>query len=127
ATIEGRAALPFSTDSIALDAGVIAAAMAAGAREATIANTLGITTDDALAATLSSHGQVEHLEAYGVARACQAASVRCAVILGVTNVVGSRGREEWRANHVATSARVGEVAWRAMGALRTSTTQRLPG
>lgn len=127
AVVEGRAAMPTASAAVPLDPSMIAALVAAGAREATIANTLGVTTDDVLAAKLAELGQVEHLEAYGVARACQTAPtpVRCAVVLGVANVVGARGRDEWRSNHVAASARAAEIAWAAMA--RTSTTRRSPG
>jgi nucleoside phosphorylase len=110
ATVEHRAALPYAAEPIALDVGLIDALEAGGARRSRIVNPLGITTDDALAATLAAHGDVEHLEAYGVARACALASVACAVVLGVANVVGARGREEWRANHVRASERAAEVA-----------------
>lgn len=118
ASVEGRAAMPFAGEPIALDHEV------AGARPATVANTLGVTTDDALAERLAPLGDVEHLEAYGVARACQLASVRCTVVLGVANAVGSRGRAEWRAHHVEASARAAQAAW---AWLRTSTTRRSPG
>ena len=121
---EGRAAMPYAESAIGLDGAMQAALVAAGARPASIANTLGITTDDALAELLAPFGAVEHLEAYGVARACQLADVRCAVVLGVANVVGARGREEWRANHVAASARAADIAWDAL--VRTSTTRRSP-
>jgi futalosine hydrolase len=123
AVVEGRAAMPFASEPIALDETMIDQVFAAGAREATVVNPLGITTDDALAAKLSALGKVEHLEAYGVARSCQAASIHCAIVLAVANVVGSKGREEWRANHVAASARAGEVAYEA---IRRSTRARSP-
>lgn len=122
--VEGRAAMPYGEAAISLDDELRDAAIAAGARPASIANTLGITTDDAMATALAPLGNVEHLEAYGVARACQLASVRCAVVLGVANVVGARGREEWRANHVAASASAAEIALRAL--VRTSTRSRSP-
>ena len=131
AVVEERAAMPYASEAVPLDPSMIAALVAAGAREATIVNTLGITTDDVLAVKLAALGQVEHLEAYGVARACQTAPgapVRCAVVLGIANVVGASGRDEWRANHVAASARAAEIAWAAMRpAVRTSTTRRSPG
>ena len=132
AVVEERAAMPYASEAVSLDPSMGAALVAAGAREATIVNTLGITTDDVLAVKLAALGQVEHLEAYGVARACQTAPgappVRCAVVLGIANVVGASGRAEWRANHVAASARAAEVAWAAMRpAFRTSTTRRSPG
>lgn len=124
AVVEGRAAMPYAADAVPLDEAMIDQVLAAGAREATIVNPLGITTDDALAAKLAALGKVEHLEAYGVARACQTASIRCAIVLGVANIVGAKGRDEWRANHVAASARAGEVAYEA---IRRSTTPRSPG
>jgi len=120
----GRAAMPYAEGAIALDGAMRAALVSAGARPASIANTLGITTDDALARLLAPLGEAEHLEAYGVARACQLADVRCAVVLGVANVVGARGREQWRANHVEASARAADIAWDAL--VRMSTTQRSP-
>ncbi len=132
AIAEGRAAIPFASEAIDLDPGMRDALVAAGARAATIANTLGVTTDDDLAATLASLGEVEHLEAYAVARASRLASaddapIRCAITLGVANRVGVEGRAEWRANHVAASARAAEVAWAALdGVVRTSTTRRSP-
>jgi futalosine hydrolase len=121
ATVEGRAALPYASEPVRLDPEMLEMFSHAGARAATIVNPLGITTDDGLAVTLAELGEVEHLEAYGVARACQAASVPCAVVLGVANVVGSQGREQWRANHVAASARAAEVA---ASVVRTSTKAR---
>ncbi|MBX3263209.1 MAG: hypothetical protein KIS78_10105 [Labilithrix sp.] len=132
AVVEGRAAMPFAAEAIDLDVAARDASIAAGARAATIANTLGVTTDDALATKLAPFGEVEHLEAYGVARACRLASaedapVRCAIVLGVANVVGGEGRAAWRANHVAASARAAEVAWAALdGVVRRSTTRRSP-
>ena len=122
--VEGRAAMPYADAAIALDREASDAVAASGGRSASIANTLGITTDDAVATKLAPLGDVEHLEAYGVARACELAGVRCAVVLGVANVVGAHGREEWRANHVAASARAADVAWSAL--VRMSTTPRSP-
>lgn len=115
-TCEGRAALPWSPTPIA--PGDVAPFVGAGAVAATVATTLGITTDDALATTLAREAATEHLEAYAVARACALADVPCTVLLGITNVVGAAGRADWRANHVAVSARVADVA---VQALRTST------
>lgn len=123
AVVEGRAAMPYPAEAIPLDAGLLGELVAAGARPARIVNALGVTTDDALATKLAELGDVEHLEAYAVARACGLASVPCAVVLGIANVVGSSGREQWRAHHLEASARAAEVAARA---LRTSTTERSP-
>lgn len=116
AVVEGRAALPFAGESL-FDPELVDAAFAAGARPCAIANPLGITTDDALAAKLGVLAPVEHLEAYAVARASHAHGVPCTVVLGIANIVGSKGREQWRANHVASSARAAEIAFKALGAI----------
>jgi futalosine hydrolase len=113
AVVEGRAAMPFGGDALALET-AIAGRTVPGTRVATIANTLAVTADDALAGVLAAHGAVEHLEAYGVARACGLAGIGCTVVLGIANHVGARGRDEWRANHVAASARAAEAAWEAL-------------
>jgi nucleoside phosphorylase len=87
---------------VALDADAsLAGGLAAdGARLASVATTLGITVDDALAARLGGAGhEVEHLETHGVAAACAPAGVPFAAVLGVANPVGSRGRADWRAHH----------------------------
>lgn len=75
-------------------------------RSVVVATTLAITTDDTVARSLeaATGAQVEHLEAFAVARACQVANVRFSAVFGVANTVGSRGREEWRANHEAAAA-----------------------
>jgi nucleoside phosphorylase len=99
-----------SSAEVSLDVRMAEAFVACGARAVTIATTLSITTDDVLAAHLATRGEVEHLEAFGVARACHAGGIPCAIVLGIANIVGARGREEWQANHVEASARAGEVA-----------------
>jgi hypothetical protein len=120
-------------DDAPLDPSLRDAFVAAGARACTIANTLAVTTDDALARTIAGAGDVEHLEAYAVARACRLSSPRvdCAIVLGITNTVGRSGRHEWRANHVHASAKVAELAAAAIhelqAAFKTSTTARSPG
>lgn len=126
-SVESRAALPPPMPQdcpLTLSEPIVAA----GAKPVDIANTVGITTDDALAASLSSaaskhadpNGAVEHLEAFAFARACASANVAAGVILGVANVVGSQGREQWRANHVGASANAARVAIRAVVALTSA-------
>lgn len=75
-----------------------------------VANTLAVTTDDDLAARLGTAlgGGVENLEAFGVANACALVGVPFACVLGVSNVVGSRGREQWRAHHKEAARRACE-------------------
>jgi len=116
AVVEGRAALPYGADAT-FDPAMVDAVFSAGARPCAIANTLGITTDDALATKLAVLATVEHLEAYAVARACHSLGVPCTVVLGIANEVGAKGRDQWRANHVQASARAAEMAFRSLSAL----------
>ena len=71
-----------------------------------VATTLAVTTDDAVALALAAAtgAQVEHLEAFAVARACADAGVPFGAVFGVANTVGARGRDEWRANHERAAA-----------------------
>ena len=118
---DGAAALPAPMPATAsFDEELHAALVAAGAKSVQIANTLGITIDDALASRLAASGGVEHLEAFAFARACAAAggtAIPCAVVLGVANVVGARGRAEWLANQDSASAKAADVAYKAMAAM----------
>ena len=78
----------------------------ANARRVVVATTLSITTDDVVAASLEKEtgAHVEHLEAFAVARACERAGVKFSAVFGVANIVGSRGREEWREHHERAAA-----------------------
>jgi nucleoside phosphorylase len=98
------------------------ALVAAGATPATVATTVGITVSNELASDVAATGDVEHLEAYAFVRACARANVPCAVVLGVANVVGAKGRAEWRANHVRASKNAAESLVEAFALSRTSTT-----
>jgi nucleoside phosphorylase len=109
AELVGPAEVPVPTEP-----SLLAALASAGAKPARVANTLGVTTTTELAAHVASRGEVEHLEAYAFVRACARANVPCAVVLAVANEVGPEGREQWRANHVAASARAAEVLARAI-------------
>jgi futalosine hydrolase len=113
ACVEGRAAFPGPL-ATSIDADGLLGA------DADVATTLAVTTDDALATRIctTTGCAIEHLEAFGVASACAARGVRFAALLGVANVVGSRARDEWRANHrVAGDAAAARVhAWLDAGA-----------
>lgn len=109
--------------AVPMEGGLREALVAAGATPATVATTLGITVTDELAGHVAATGDVEHLEAYAFVRACARAYVPCAVVLGVANVVGARGRAEWRANHAKASAVAAEVLVEALGISRRSTTE----
>lgn len=94
-----------------------------GGRPATldVANTMGVTTDDALAAkigpTVGCAG--ENLEIFGIANACALQNVPFAAALGVSNKVGSTGREEWRSHHKPAAQAACEVInrWLSSGAV----------
>lgn len=82
-----------------------------------VANTLGVTTDDLLAARIGAAigGGVENLEAFGIANACALQNVPFACVLGVSNLVGSNGREEWRSRHKGAALAACEVINRWLG------------
>jgi nucleoside phosphorylase len=118
--VDGTSALPAPMPAeCTFDRGMHDALVAAGAKSVQIANTVGITTDDQVAARLAvgSGADVEHLEAFAFARACAAARVPCATALGVANAVGSNGRDEWLAGHVRASQEAADLAWRALPAI----------
>jgi len=60
-----------------------------------VLTTGAITTDAALARQLGEAWSVEHLEAFSVAWACQAAGVPFLAILGVANEVGPDAHAQW--------------------------------
>jgi nucleoside phosphorylase len=65
---------------------------------AAVGSPLNTTIDDALAAdVVGRHGpHVENLEAFAVAHACHLGQVPFACVFGVTHIVGSHGREDWK-------------------------------
>jgi purine-nucleoside phosphorylase len=54
-----------------------------------------VTTDLTLANRLSDGWTVEHLEAFGVAIACQQVGVRFIAVLGISNQVGPEAHVQW--------------------------------
>ncbi|HEX8796575.1 MAG TPA: hypothetical protein VF765_36745 [Polyangiaceae bacterium] len=85
-----------------------------GARAADVVTTPAVTVDDAAASRLAqaAGAQAEHLEAYGAAIACAARGIPFTAVLGVANAVGSRARDEWRANHRQAAAAAAGVVIR---------------
>lgn len=79
-----------------------------------VANTLGVVVDDLVAQQIASTTgcAIENLEAFGVANACALQGVPFAAVLGVSNRVGSSGREEWRAHHKTAALAACEVVAR---------------
>jgi nucleoside phosphorylase len=120
--VEHRGAIPEPIARATECSAVLAFGLAGGrAPTVDVANTLGVTTDDALAALLGSAGGcgVENLEAFGIANACALQGVSFATVLGVSNRVGSTGREEWRSYHKPAAQAACEVVnrWLAAGAV----------
>jgi futalosine hydrolase len=68
-----------------------------------VATTLGITVCALAAERLGLQFDVEHMEAFAVARACQVRGVRFSAVFVVANHVGPEGRSEWLSNHQAVS------------------------
>lgn len=114
---EGLAALPEPmTREVVADA-PLTAALAPGAVAVTVASTLALTVDDEAARALAhtTGAAAEHLEAFAVGLAAEQAGARFAAVLGVANLVGSRGREQWRANHQEASRRAAEALLAGLG------------
>lgn len=91
-------------------------ALFADLRAVRVATTLGITTDDRAARTLehTTQAELEHLEAFAVGRAAARANIRYSALFGVSNRVGSTGRDEWRKNHREASARAADTLVKAL-------------
>ncbi|MCL2723416.1 MAG: hypothetical protein FWD69_03175 [Polyangiaceae bacterium] len=118
ASLSGAAEIPdLMPCEVAFDRILHDAACVAGAQSVHIANTASITVDEALAALLAQHADVEHLEAFAFARACAVHGVASGIVLGVANEVGPRGRAQWSEHHVTASARAAEVTARVIDAL----------
>jgi futalosine hydrolase len=81
-----------------------------GLPEADVVTVGAITTSPELAAVLARRGQVEHMEAWSVARAAQRAGVPFAAVLGVTNEVGPDAHAAWKANREEVEARARQAA-----------------
>ena len=96
------------------------ALLRSGGKAADVVTTPAVTVDDAAADRLArwAGAQAEHLEAYGAAMGCAARGIPFTAVLGVANAVGSRARDEWRANHRRAAAAAAEVVtrWLQQGA-----------
>jgi nucleoside phosphorylase len=77
-----------------------------------VACPLAITRAPALARRFAATGAaLENLEAFAVARAAAAAGVEFAAVLGISNQVGPRAHNEWRAHHLAASRAACHLVW----------------
>jgi nucleoside phosphorylase len=124
AVVAGKAAFPEPMQTVVdpdpqLSAGLVQAVSTRG-HQCNVATTMSITTDDAVAKVV--HGatgiEAENLELFPIALACRAADIPFAAVLGVTNMVGSKGRQDWRQyqRDAAIAAAEVIVAWLRGGA-----------
>lgn len=123
AELAGTAAFPQAMQTrLETDAAFSAALAVHGTDVArgALAVTLGITTDDALAAELARRSgcEAENMEALAVGLACRDAGATFGAVLGCSNAVGAQGRQQWL-EHRALAARESAglvLAWLAAGA-----------
>jgi nucleoside phosphorylase len=124
AVAAGKAAFPEPMQTVLdpdpqLGAGLLQSAATRG-HACNVATTMSITTDDAIARAV--HGatgiEAENLELFPIALACRAAEIPFAAVLGVTNMVGSTGRQDWRQyqRDAAVAAAEVIVSWLRAGA-----------
>jgi nucleoside phosphorylase len=97
----GRGEFPGPMQTVTECNPMLAAGLAAaGSRvfPSAVACTLAQTVDDTVAASVhpATGCEAENLEAFAVAQACKASEVPFAAVLGVSNIVGSTGAQDWR-------------------------------
>jgi nucleoside phosphorylase len=111
ACVEGRAEIPgVMPHERACDE---ALAASFDGKRVRVANTLAITTDDALASRYGEAGfDVEHLEAFALDAVPP--EIPCVAVLAVANRVGRGARAEWKANAARAHEALGDVVRRAL-------------
>jgi futalosine hydrolase len=106
---EGRAALPTLMKSRVVLPDLRLASMRP--RRVIAGNTVSITTEDSLAWAIRDflRADIEHLEVFAAARACELARIDFACVLGIANAVGDMGRRQWHEHHEDASKAVVNV------------------
>lgn len=106
---EGRAALPTLMKSRVVLPDLRLSSMRP--RRVIAGNTLSITTEDSLAWAIRDflRADIEHLEVFAAARACELARIDFACVLGIANAVGDMGRRQWHEHHEEASKAVVNV------------------
>jgi nucleoside phosphorylase len=95
ACLEGRGEIPALVRQERLCDGPLGDSF--GVRRVRVANTVAITTDDALASRYGAAGfDVEHLEAFALDAVPE--EIACTAVLAVANRVGRDARAEWKSN-----------------------------
>lgn len=120
----GKAAFPEPMQTMIEPDGALSAALVQAvegrAHAVPVATTMAITTDDAIARAVhpATGFEAENLELFPIALACHAADVPFGAVLGVTNMVGSTGRTDWRQyqRDAAVAAAEVLVSWLRRGA-----------
>jgi nucleoside phosphorylase len=120
----GKAEFPEPMQTVLDPHTMLSAGLAASSgprvRRAPVATTLAIHVDDTVARAVhpSTGIEGENLELFPIALACLAANVPFGAVLGVTNVVGSQGRHDWRQyqRDAAVVAAEAIIAWIQGGA-----------
>jgi len=82
---------------------------------ADVLTTGAVTTDTVLAGRLSDHWHVEHLEAFGVALACEQAGIPFNAILGIANDVGPHAHMQWLSHREEAQNAARQAARRLLG------------
>lgn len=99
--LEGRASYPEPMSTVVECHPVLASALQQGHSRAfvtAVASPLAQTIDDGLANSIrmALGCEAENLELYAVAAACRAADIPIVAALGISNMVGSTGKNDWR-------------------------------
>lgn len=106
--------------TVRIDGAISDGLATSGARRVSVATTLAVTVDDAVATQIAraTGAHVEHMEAHAVATACAMRGVAFSAVLGVANIVGAQAREQWRANHRRASEAAARhlLRWLELGA-----------
>ena len=78
-----------------------------------VATMLSITTNDQVAGQICNNTQaeVENMELYGVATICNKKKISWNAILGLTNYVGSNGRDDWQSKHKAIEKQLNRLLY----------------
>ncbi len=100
----GDAALALGLGYSPRHPGALAGRAWGGVTQVVVITNLAITTDPALAARYAEAAQVEHMEAYGFALACERAGVPWSCLLGITNEVGPHAHAQWLENRARCEA-----------------------
>ncbi len=123
AVMAGRSAFPGPMQTSQDCDPLLGAGLVTGAGRvflAPVACTLATTIDDAVAARIngSTGCEAENLEVFAIGQACRSAEVPFVAVLGVSNIVGSTGAQDWMQFQRAavTAAAESIVTWIQRGA-----------